>query len=207
MSIAAPLCHDSALLFYVMGPSGVGKDSVMDLIRAHWPEQLLIAHRYITRKAAAGGENHVALTAHEFRLRQEKHLFALHWQANGYRYGIGCEVDNWLDKGMDVMVNGSRAHLAQAQQRYGQMLVPIVIDVPKAVLRQRLRSRGRETDEQIELRLMRSDKLSKQPIVGAIKLDNSGDLAHTIKPFNDYYQHRLQGVVIAPCDNFVAMKS
>ncbi|OEF28973.1 ribose 1,5-bisphosphokinase [Vibrio rumoiensis] len=189
---SATVKSSAARLFYVIGPSGAGKDSVMNLIRDHWSQHIVIAHRYITRDAGAGNENHVALSQREFTQRKEKCLFALDWQANGYCYGIGCEVDTWLKKGVDVMVNGSRAHLKQAQQRYGSALVPVVITVESEILKSRLIARGRESLQEIEQRLIRAKQLNQQRIEGAILLDNSGCLEQTIEVFNVYYQQRLE---------------
>ena len=99
--------------------------------------QLLVAHRYITRPFNAGNENHIALSEHEFFTRAEQHLFALSWHANNNYYGIGIEIDLWLHAGFDVVANGSRAHLPQAQARYADALLPICLQVSPAVLRQR----------------------------------------------------------------------
>ena len=59
------------------------------------------AHRYITRPAEVGGENHVALSRAEFALRRAHGLFAFHWQAHGNDYGIGREIDAWRAAGPD----------------------------------------------------------------------------------------------------------
>ncbi|SQB25645.1 ribose 1,5-bisphosphokinase [Citrobacter koseri] len=48
------------------------------------------------------------------------------------------EIDLWLHAGFDVVVNGSRAHLPQAQARYGKALLPICLQVSPDILRQRL---------------------------------------------------------------------
>ncbi|GAL20638.1 ATP-binding protein PhnN [Vibrio maritimus] len=36
-------------LYYIVGPSGAGKDTLIDAIRAEFPEDIIVAHRYITR--------------------------------------------------------------------------------------------------------------------------------------------------------------
>ncbi|HEV7393167.1 MAG TPA: phosphonate metabolism protein/1,5-bisphosphokinase (PRPP-forming) PhnN, partial [Burkholderiales bacterium] len=71
-------------LFYVVGASGVGKDSLMQYARdtLHDEHAVLFAHRYITRMAGAGGENHVALTVPEFEIRKRHGLFAMSWQSH-----------------------------------------------------------------------------------------------------------------------------
>ncbi|RTF28060.1 ribose 1,5-bisphosphokinase, partial [Serratia marcescens] len=127
-----------ARLIYLMGPSGAGKDSLLAALRADADRAPLVAHRYITRPADAGCENHIALSEPEFLRRRAKGLFALDWQAHQQRYAFGIEVDLWLLQGIDVAVNGSRAHLPQAQQRYGAQLLPVCLQVSAAILRQRL---------------------------------------------------------------------
>ena len=59
-------------LVYVMGPSGAGKDSVLGRARVLLPPKapVVFAHRYITRPADIGGENHVAVTRAEFAMRR-----------------------------------------------------------------------------------------------------------------------------------------
>ncbi len=49
-------------LIWLMGPSGSGKDSLLAELRLREQTQLLVAHRYITRDASAGSENHIALS-------------------------------------------------------------------------------------------------------------------------------------------------
>lgn len=93
-------------LIWLMGPSGSGKDSLLAELRLREQTQLLVAHRYITRDASAGSENHIALSEQEFFTRAGQNLLALSWHANGLYYGVGVEIDLWLHAGFDVLVNG-----------------------------------------------------------------------------------------------------
>lgn len=113
-------------LIWLMGASGSGKDSLLTELRQREQTQLLVAHRYITRAASAGSENHIALSEQEFFTRAGQNLLALSWHANGLYYGIGVEIDLWLHAGFDVVVNGSRAHLPQARARYQSARCPFV---------------------------------------------------------------------------------
>ncbi len=72
---------------------------------------------------------------------EPKGIFALSWQANGLSYGIPARIDQWLADGRDVLINGSRAHLAEAQQRYPTLL-PVLLTVKDEALRERLLRRG-----------------------------------------------------------------
>ncbi|SJE75466.1 ribose 1,5-bisphosphokinase [Shigella sonnei] len=83
-------------LIWLMGPSGSGKDSLLAELRLREQTQLLVAHRYITRDASAGSENHIALSEQEFFTRAGQNLLALSWHANGLYYGVGVEIDLWL---------------------------------------------------------------------------------------------------------------
>lgn len=169
-------------LIYVMGPSGAGKDSLLrELRRRAAPgERLLIAHRYITRPADAGGENHIAVSQDEFAQRLQAGLFALSWDSHGYRYAIGIEIDRWLGLGFDVAVNGSRAYLKRARERYPSLLA-VMIEVSPAVLRYRMGQRGRETVAEIDLRLARGRDYADLDGPGVVRLDNNGSIADTAR--------------------------
>jgi len=173
-----------AALIYVMGPSGAGKDSLLDFARSRLAtDGVLFAHRYITR-AAGGGENHIALTEAEFEMRSRRGLFALQWHVNGLRYGIGVEIDQWLALGCTVIVNGSRAHACEALARYPQTTFVHVEATPE-VLAARLAGRGRETPEQIAARLARRVHFEVPSGAPLAYIDNSARLEDAGEVFID----------------------
>jgi ribose 1,5-bisphosphokinase len=164
-------------LFYVVGPSGVGKDSLLAYVReqAAGRHPLIFAHRYITRPASAGGENHVAVTPSEFARMRTLGLFALHWESHGLGYGLGIEIDAWLARGANVVMNGSRAYLAEASRRYPGLCV-VLIEADPQVLRARLESRGRESAEEITQRIARATEFTvSHP--NLVRISNNGPLA------------------------------
>ncbi|EGB15439.1 phosphonate metabolism protein/1,5-bisphosphokinase (PRPP-forming) PhnN [Pseudodesulfovibrio mercurii] len=180
-------------LIYVIGPSGCGKDSIMLHARNHCPgAEAAFAHRYITRPADAGGENHVALLPDEYRARLDLGLFALAWDSHGNRYGVGVEIDAWMEAGLNVVVNGSRAYLPEAARRYPE-LVPVLVVVDQDILRQRLILRGRETAGEIEDRLRRAgDYAVCHPALRTI--DNSGELAEAGRALLELARKRPEGL-------------
>lgn len=147
----------NAPLFYVMGPSGAGKDSVLARARALLAadSSVVFAHRYITRLPDAAGENHVALSASEFALRRSHGLFAFHWLAHGNHYGIGREIHAWRRAGLGVVVSGSREHF-QNVAGVDPDTYPVLITAPAERLRERLAMRGREDQAAAAQRLARS---------------------------------------------------
>ncbi|ALM51212.1 ribose 1,5-bisphosphokinase [Halomonas huangheensis] len=166
-----------ARLVYLIGASGVGKDTLLDAARearSDW----LVAHRYITRPSGRG-ENSVALCESEFAVRRELGLFCLDWCAHGLCYGVGREVEEWCRRGATVLLNGSRRALPQARERFGEALVPVVITAPSEVLRQRLVQRGREGNEEIQRRLARHAKVEAELVrdfPGLPRIDNGGSI-------------------------------
>lgn len=145
-------------LVYVMGPSGVGKDSVLGRARALLPPgaPVVFAHRYITRPADTGGENHVALTHEEFATRRAHGLFAYHWNAHGNDYGVGREIHDWRATGLTVVVSGSRDHFLRTGGLDSQAR-PVLITASAERLKQRLAARGRESAIEAAERLQRAD--------------------------------------------------
>ena len=164
-------------LIYLMGPSGAGKDAVLAYARARIDgrHDVAVAHRYVTRPAEAGHENHIALSEGEFELRRRKGLFLFDWEAHGLRYAIGTEVNLWLAAGLSVVVSGSRAHFAAAGSAMRNVL-PVVIDASPEERRRRLLARGREAPAAMSERLMRASayQIAHPDLV---VIDNSGPLA------------------------------
>lgn len=169
-------------LIYLMGPSGSGKDSLLNVVRERLVAGCQIAQRVITRSAEAAGEDAIAVSQADFERQEADNAFAMSWRANGLAYGIPRQIDEWLAAGQDVLVNGSRAYLGQARRRYPG-LIGIVLAVDDDVLRRRLLARGRETPEQIEQRLARNalfDIFAVAAAEGLHVLDNSGHVERTV---------------------------
>ncbi|GAA3968143.1 ribose 1,5-bisphosphokinase [Allohahella marinimesophila] len=176
----------STRLFYLMGASGSGKDSLLRLVR----ERLnglpcLTAHRYITRPPELRGENHVWLAPDEFQARKALGAFAMSWEANGYWYGIGQEIDHWLASGSHVLVNGSRAYAEDARKQYGDRLIPLVLDVAPEILKARLLDRGRESIADIERRVARAASMKGSIPPGTILIDNNQDIDTAVRQLLD----------------------
>nr|AAR91742.1 PhnN [Stutzerimonas stutzeri] len=167
-------------LIYLTGPSGAGKDSLLDAARAALAERgVRIARRVITRSAEAIGEAAHSVSAEQFERMEAEQAFALSWRANGLAYGIPAEIDAWLAAGADVLVNGSRGYLPEARRRYPDLLA-VLLTVEQDVLRERLLTRGRETPEQIEARLARNALFSGE-LDDYIRLDNSASLERSVE--------------------------
>lgn len=142
-------------LFYLMGASGAGKDSLIRYARKHLDKQesIMFAKRYITRCADIEGDgNHIPILPGDFELLLKNDHFAMHWMRHGFQYGISKEIDRWIEKGKSVIINGSRQYFPQALKDYPGMHA-ILVKADRDLLLQRLQARQRESPAKIKERM------------------------------------------------------
>ncbi len=188
-------------LIYVVGPSGAGKDTLLQYVRERIPvaSPVVFAHRYITRRTLGESEDHVPLTPAEFNLRLRAGFFAMHWHANGNAYGIGVEIDRWLRSGFQVVVNGSRGYLAEARRTYPDLLL-VFVGASIDVLNTRLAHRARETPVEIAQRVERSLALAKPLHVADLVLHNDNAPREAGEQLLDFVLQHLPGNEVEPVD-------
>ncbi|KIC20266.1 phosphonate metabolism protein/1,5-bisphosphokinase (PRPP-forming) PhnN [Leisingera sp. ANG-Vp] len=162
----------------VVGPSGVGKDSLMSALAVSGP-QLRLMRRVITRAPEAGGEDYQPVSEPEFSALAESGVFALHWQAHGLHYGIPRDIEKLREGSGGVLVNLSRAVLLQAQEVFGDFIVLSVTARPE-VLAERLTARGREDAEEVQRRLARAVNPLPEGLARVYEIDNSGVLSAAV---------------------------
>jgi ribose 1,5-bisphosphokinase len=141
----------TAMLILVVGPSGAGKDTLLDAARLALGDdsRFRFVRRVITRPAQVGGEAHEAVTREEFAARR----FALRWHAHDIDYGIPEDIEGDLAVGRAVVASVSRGVIAEAASRYSVRVIEVT--APPEVLAERLAARGREDAAAIAERLAR----------------------------------------------------
>jgi len=164
-------------LIAVVGPSGVGKDSLMAGLRAAMPGIYLV-RRVITRAPQLGGEDYDGVTEAEFQGMVDNGAFAVHWGAHGHFYGIPVTVRYQLNRGTDCLANFSRRALLDGARAFPRFQVLNVTAAPETLAR-RLAMRGRETPEDIAKRLAQADKPLPEGLQ-VIHLANDGPLSETV---------------------------
>lgn len=170
-------------LFLVVGPSGSGKDTLIDAARTALSDDdtVVFPRRDITRPADAGGENHVPVDLDTFTARQTAGRYALSWSAHGHGYGVPASIIDNLSAGRSVVVNVSRGVLDTAREQFPPVHV-LSLTVPDNVLRDRLHARGRETREVIEQRVARAGAFAVSGDDVSVVV-NDGPLEQTIERF------------------------
>ncbi len=146
----------SGHFFFVVGPSGAGKDSLISGVQPLLkPGAFVLARRVITRQAMADAEDHDSCSESRFLERQKNGDFLITWQAHGLHYGLPASLLQQVEQGVNVIANGSR-NMIEALQSNVPSLRVIEVTAPTEVLRKRLTARNRESAQDIEQRLERA---------------------------------------------------
>jgi phosphonate metabolism protein PhnN/1,5-bisphosphokinase (PRPP-forming) len=167
--------QSAGALFWVAvaGPSGAGKDTLLDAARAELAgdPRFHFARRSITRPAISGGEAHEPLAPEAFEAVLAAGGFVLHWRAHGLSYGIRQAE---APPGQVAVLSLSRAVLAEAARL--RPLWVIEVTAPPALLAERLARRGREDAASIAARLAREVPLPEG--LDVLRVVNDGAVTH-----------------------------
>ncbi|MDR0355354.1 MAG: phosphonate metabolism protein/1,5-bisphosphokinase (PRPP-forming) PhnN [Deltaproteobacteria bacterium] len=178
-------------LIYVMGPSGAGKDALIEIAKVKLADrsEVTFPRRYVTRSAGLGSENDIFLSRSAFDYLEAGGHFLFSWRSHRLAYGLDRQIEQDLADGRLTVVNGSRAYLPRALELC-PTLKPILITARTETLAARLQSRGRETAEERAERL-RQPTYDFKAIKNLRRLDNSGELKAAAYRFCAYLYEEL----------------
>lgn len=170
-------------LVLVVGPSGVGKDTLIGGARhaLENDKRFVFVRRVVTRKADIEVEDHDSMEPQAFHDMDAAGRFALSWDAHDLRYALPLSLDTDLTLGKVVVANVSRHVVPEAMAKYPACAV-VLITAEISRRAERLTRRGRESSEQITARLARESA----PVpagVNPVIIDNSGPVAIGVTAF------------------------
>lgn len=170
-------------LVLVVGPSGVGKDTLIGGARQalDGDKRFSFVRRLVTRPADIDLEDHVSLDPVEFAQAKRSGRFALTWQAHGLDYALPIGVDTDLALGRVVVANISRHAVPMATAKYPLCRV-IQISAEISLRAERLARRGRESRDQIVARLAREGAALPADVT-PIVIDNSSTVGIGVTAF------------------------
>ena len=167
-------------LVLMVGPSGSGKDSVLDWARERLTDdpRVLFVRRCITRDNDDPSEDHDAMSVAAFQKADMRGEFAITWKAHGLRYGLPASLLVHLHRGGVAIANVSRKTIPILREAFSHTEV-VNLTVKPEILAERLAKRGRESADEIQDRLARTEKLQDEDLFDANThhIDNSGDLS------------------------------
>ena len=146
----------TARLFVVSGPSGVGKGTLVALLREKRPS-LGLTVSATTREPRAGevdGQSYFFLTEDEFSAKVEAGEF-LEWAVvHGHRYGtLKSEVERNLAQGQSLVLEIDVQGGLNVRNVFPDVVLVFIAPPSTEELVKRLKGRGTEDDETIAVRL------------------------------------------------------
>jgi ribose 1,5-bisphosphokinase len=162
-------------LVLVVGPSGAGKDTLLNAARAACTDGggITFARRGVTREASAT-EDHESFTEAAFAQALADGAFSFWWEAHGLRYGVPASIEADLAAGLTVVCNVSRNIIADLRERYPQCCV-VLITAPEDVRRARVAARKRASDGDPLTRAKRAAP-GVEDLQPALTIDNIGTI-------------------------------
>lgn len=147
-------------LFVVSGPSGAGKSTVCKLVRKILRINLAVSAT--TRAPRAGEQDGVEyhfLQKEDFEKKIQEEQFLEYANVHGNYYGtLKSEVENKLNSGENVILEIDVQGGIQIRDIYPEVHLIFFRSPSLEELEQRLRSRGTESEETIQLRLANAVK-------------------------------------------------
>jgi ribose 1,5-bisphosphokinase len=158
----------------VVGPSGAGKDTLIDLARSELAGdgRYVFVRRVVTRPALREAEDHDSLGVEAFLAAEAAGQFSVSWRAHGLHYGVPATAAQAYGRGAVIVSNVSRAALGDIAARFARLHI-VEVTAPHEVLVARLAARGRESRDEIEARLGRAVALSPPAGATLAQIDNS----------------------------------
>jgi len=143
----------------VVGPSGAGKDTLLQLARRELEAspQFVFPRRLVTRSSSVW-EEHDSIDHAAFERGISAGEFALAWRAHGHGYAIPRHCLAEAVAGRIIICNVSRMVVEAARERLPNVSV-VEITAPREILAARLAGRGRGDDADLGARLERSREI------------------------------------------------
>jgi len=176
-----------SILFFVVGNSGSGKDSlIQEVIKIYPPDLKSIKNpiRVITRPPSSETEEYESVDERTFLKWKQQGKFSLTWYIYGLHYGIRTEILDWLAQGHPVIINVSRNIIQSARKQFSNLRV-IFVYVPYEIITARIQDRRRENEEAMKERLERARTNQNLPDADYI-VDNTRELGTAAQNLLNY---------------------
>ena len=176
---------DPPLIVVLSGPSGVGKDAVLQrMLELGWP--IAIPATMTTRPRRRGerhGVHHVFVDLEEFERQLEAGELLEHALVYENRYGVPrSQVRAAMDTGNHVLIRVDVQGAASLRETVPEALSIFLVPDDLAHLEAHLRARGSEDDDALEVRLAKvEEELREAEFFDHVIENVEGDLDATVR--------------------------
>lgn len=183
-------------VFVITGPSGVGKGTLIRLLRARRPE-LELAVSATTRAPRPGerdGVDYHFLDASEFARRVEAGEFVEHATYSGRRYGtLNSELGSRVASGADVLLEIELQGARQVREAMPEAMQVFIAPPSLESLRARLVGRGTDDDGAVRERLrVAEQELAARGEFGRVIVND--DLERAARELDEFVGGTLDGL-------------
>jgi guanylate kinase len=160
--------RSSGRLFVVSAPSGAGKTTLCRAVLAHHTD-ILYSISYTTRPARNGEKNAVDyyfISESEFKKGISQGKWVEWAKVHGHYYGTSAEfLNNGLVAGKDILLDIDVQGTLQIREKYPDCITIFIVPPSLKILRQRLESRGTDSQAVIEQRIHNAeDEMGKKSL-------------------------------------------
>jgi guanylate kinase len=162
---------ESAKVFVITGPSGVGKGTLIRRLLERFPDLALSvsATTRAPREGEVDGRDYHFLTEEQFQERRDADDFLEFASYSGNHYGtLKSELERCLDKGRSVVLEIEVQGAQQVRQSKPDSVQIFIAPPDESVLRDRLTGRGTDSAEAIDRRL----KVAEQELASQNDFDH-----------------------------------
>ncbi len=176
-----------ALLVIISGPSGVGKDTIIDALRARDPKEGGDYHYVVTCTTRSPRPGEIADVSYHFLAPDEFHALRDSGElleaneVHGNWYGTPRrEVARALAAGRDVILKIDVQGARVVKERVPEALLVFIVPPSMEALFQRLRSRATESANELELRQRNAAiELARQGDYDQVVVNETGEVDRT----------------------------
>jgi guanylate kinase len=178
-------------VFVVSAPSGAGKSTLVQRLVATVPN-LIFSISFTTRKPRPGeldGRDYFFIDDDQFDAMLRAGGFVEWVQVYGHRYGTGrAWLEGVLATGLDVLLDIETTGALNLKKAIPEARMIFILPPSAAALEERLRSRGKDSEEQIAIRLQHArHELELYPAYDYLILNDDLEAAY----------RQLEGIVLA----------
>ena len=160
--------QEKGALIIVTGPSGVGKSTLLNRLLAEY-DRFTFAISCTTRIARTGevdGREYYFVQSDEFESKIEADEFIEWERLHANHYGtLKSEIERLIDSGKHVIHDIDVSGALNVREQYPEAFLIFVMPPSLDDLEKRLRKRNSDSDEQIKIRLSRSQReIDKAPL-------------------------------------------